>query len=286
MKKITFILLITFFASNIFSQNDEGIKDTTKIKFGDRTIIIIESDEESKSTKVEEKENRKKSEKENNEEKKKCKSRRNSRWTGLYLGFNQLGTELNPATPLSDGREIWEVNPWKSRVWNFNFLRYSLSIVPNHFLVTTGLGIEWKNYTFKNNIDIEDNDGESIPVVNNSINYKNNKLHSCYFQIPLLLEFNTSKRANRGLYIGAGITGGIRVKSKMYKKYELNGRTVKSKIYDDFNLNSFQAILTARIGFDRLTFFANYDLIPVFEHDKNKGDRLKTFSFGLRILPF
>ncbi len=276
MRKITFILLITFFASNVFSQNDKMLEDTTKIKLGSTTIILIENDKD--SDEVEDKEDN------DANKNKKSNLRKNSRWTGLYLGFNQLATRLNPVEPFTGSMEIWEVNPWKSRVWNLNFLRYSLNIIPNHFLITTGLGIEWKNYNFKNNIDIEDNDGESIPIVNNSLKYTNNKLHSWYFQIPFLLEFNTSKKLNKGFYFGAGIVGGIRVKTKMYKKYELNNRTIKTKIYDDFNLNPFQAMLTARVGFHMFTLFANYDLIPVFEQEK--GDGLKTFSFGLRILPF
>ncbi len=278
MKKITFILFITFLASNIFSQSNKVVEDTTKIKIGSKTIVIIKNNEDNNSIETEEKQ-------ENDKDKTWGWLNKNkSRWTGLYLGFNQLATQLNPIEPFTASMEIWEVNTWKSRVWNLNFLRYSLNIVPNHFLITTGLGIEWKNYTFKSNIDIEDNDGKSIPIVNNSLKYTNNKLHSWYFQIPFLLEFNTSKKSNKGFYLGAGIVGGIRVKTKMYKKYELNNRTIKTKIYDDFNLNPFQAILTARVGFHMFTLFANYDLIPVFKQEK--GDGLKTFSFGLRIIPF
>ncbi len=278
MKKITFILLMIFFVSNLFSQKSEIPRDTTKVKFGNRTIIIVEGSDKPVKI-IEEQENSPK-------KKEEYKLGKNSRWNGLYLGFNQLAQGLAPLDPFSGNMEIWEVNPWKSRVWNLNFLKYSLNIVPNHVIVTTGLGIEWKNYNFKENIDLEEIDGELVPVVNNLLNYKNNKLHSWYFQIPLLFEFNTSEKSNRGFYVGAGVVGGIRVKSKMYKKYELNNRTVKSKIYDDFNLNPFQAILTVRVGFDRLTLFANYDLIPVFKQDENKGDGLKTFSFGLRLLPF
>ena len=278
-------MLFTVTLANAQKEN----RDTTKIKLGNKTIIIVEKNNDKMDTtiikeKIKDKEVTINSKEKKTKHKKHYNSRKYSRWAGLYLGLNQLVDDgfLEPST------NDWAINPWKSRIWNINFMEVNLNIVKRHILLTTGFGLEYKNYSFTENIDLVKNENGSVnPVKNNDLKYSKDKLHVSYFQMPILLEFNTSSRPRKGFYLAAGVVGGVRMYSKLYQKYELNDYKIKRKTKSDFNLNPYQLYGTLRIGFNRLTLYGNFDILPLFkEGGSNTGDNLMTVSAGVKLIGF
>ena len=297
MKNLVILLVMLLGVSTLFAQNEKNSSDTTKLKIGGRTIIIIEDEKESNDEKNIEEEIIIEVDSDENsivkkeKKKKKYKARNYSRWAGLNIGLNQL-TILETLGQLDDNTEIWQLNPWKSRTWNFNILEFSLSLVKKHILLTTGLGFEYRNYSFDKNIDLEytywPTDHKTIdPVINNDLDYSKNKLHVSYVQIPLLLEINTSSRPKKGLYLAGGLIGGYKMNSKLTQKYTFEDQDIKKIIDDSFNLNPYQLEGTLRIGFDRFMVFTNFDLLPVFEEGKSStGDQLANLTIGLQLVGF
>ncbi len=273
------------------AQKEESDNDTTKIKLGNKTIIIVEKNNETEDT-TSVKEEIKDEEITINKKEKKTKakkyynSKKYSRWAGFYLGINQFG-DIRDGGELTANFKNWEINPWKSRIWNINFMEINLSIIKKHILLTTGFGLEYKNFSFKNNIDLIEENGQVDPVVINNLNYKKDKLHVSYFQMPLLLEFNTSPRPGKGFYLAAGFVGGIKMYSKLYQKYDLDDNTIKHKIKSDFNLNPYQLYGTLRLGINKLTLYGNFDLIPLFKDGGSTlGDNLMVVSAGVKLIGF
>ena len=297
MKKVIFLLVMVFSFSSIFAQNKKSESDTTKMKIGNRTIIIIEKkdnseNKENKEIEIEEEiivvEGKEiKREKKKEKKAKKYKARKYSRWSGINLGLNQF-VHLDDYSELDGTTDIWQVKPWKSRTWNINFMEFSLSIVKRHLLLTTGLGFEYRNYSFDRDIDLEYDNSENIfPIENNTIDYNKNKLHASYVQIPLLLEINTSTRPKKGLYLAGGVIGGYKMNSYVVQKYKANGQKIKTEIDDSFNLNPYQLEGTLRIGFNRFMLYTNVDLLPVFEEDiSSTGDQLANVTFGIQLIGF
>lgn len=297
MKKVIFLLVMVFCFSSIFAQNKKSESDTTKMKIGNRTIIIIENkdDSENKGNKEIETEeevivegrNEIIKEKKTEKKAKKYKARKYSRWAGINLGLNQL-TTIETFGQLDNNTELWQVNPWKSRTWNINFLEFNLSVVKKHVLLTTGLGFEYRNYSFKKDIDlVYDNNENIFPIENSNIDYNKNKLHASYVQIPLLLEINTSTRPKKGLYLAGGVIGGYKMNSYIVQKYKANGQKIKTEIDDSFNLNPYQLEGTLRIGFNRFMLYSNFDLLPVFEKEiSSTGDQLANVTFGIQLIGF
>ena len=278
-------MLFTVTLANAQKEN----RDTTKIKLGNKTIIIVEKNNDKVDTtiikeKIKDKEVTINSKEKKTKHKKHYNSRKYSRWAGLYLGLNQLVDDgfLEPST------NDWAINPWKSRIWNINFMEVNLNIIKRHILLTTGFGLEYKNYSFTENIDLVKNENGSVnPVKNNDLKYSKDKLHVSYFQMPILLEFNTSSRPRKGFYFAAGVVGGVRMYSKLYQKYELNDNTTKRKIKSDFNLNPYQLYGTLRLGFNKLTLFGNFDMLPLFKDGgSNTGDNLMAISAGVKLIGF
>jgi len=337
MKKALFILSMLFFFAGLSAQN-EPAKDTTKIKLGNRTIIIVEDkkeDQKNNETQIEEEviiedssdieisdmpeppmppeapeppdfegsddefidqeveigdaDHQNKHHDRDIRIKKMKKHEYDpgdfSRWSGFNLGFNQL-REIDTYSNLSGENEIFDNKIWSSRTWNLNLFDYSLSIVKRHILLTTGIGFEFRNLSFKKDFDLLPN-GDNIEPVLTNIDYTKNKLRANYVQVPLLLEINTSSKPKKGLYLGAGVIGGYKMYSVMMQDYEVNGREEEKVIHDQngFNLNDIQLQGTLRLGIGKLTFIGNFDLLPVFENS-NIGDNLANVNFGVQLIGF
>jgi len=304
MKKLIILITIIFAATYMYGQVEEPKQDTTKIRIGSRTIIIVEDKSHDKAPEVLIEEDTEMEETDGTIEtdpkvkpdikvdvrKKrvpKYDASKYSRWTGFNLGFNQL-INNSDFSALTESQQIWDNKPWSSNSWNINIIGRSLSIVKRHLLLTTGLGFEFRNFNFINDFNLERNEGiiYQVPL---DYELKKNSLRSSYVQVPILLEINTSKRPKKGLYLAGGLIGGYKMGSNMFQKYELQGQRYKINIKDNkaFNLNPLQLMATARIGIDRITLFANADLLPVFKTDKViEGNDLGNLSVGIQLIGF
>ena len=337
MKKSLFILALLFIFSSLIAQVEGTKKDTTKIKIGNRTIILVEDKNENKDNKdvqYEEKviilddegeiddidipeppeapeapelpelpefsdeemeieilgdsdRNIDKEVKIKKVKKEKYHSGKYSRWAGVNLGFNQI-RDFDGYKSLKGSKDVWDNKIWSSRTWSINPVEVSLSIVKKHILLTTGIGFEFRNYSFTQEFDLV-RQGEIIEPQLVDLDYSKNKLRASYVQVPLLLEFNTSTRPKKGFYLAGGLIGGYKMGSGMVQEYELNGQEIEKEIDDNkgFNLNDYQLMGTARLGFDRITFIGNIDLLPMFKDGKSvTGDDIANISFGIQLVGF
>ena len=206
-----------------------------------------------------------------------------SRWTGINLGFNQL--------LFSDGNlerinhSNWEINPWKSRTWDFDILGYSLPLIKPYLLLTSGVGFQFRNYSFEKNIDLVYMDDNVIPVIVTKPEFTKNKLHITYLHIPLLLEVNTSAKPKKGFYLAGGMILGIRMYSALTQKFKNGTQKIKLKTTDNFNLNNFQFTWTMRVGFNRFTIVGSYDIFPLFDNTGYNYE-VYNFTFGLQLTGF
>jgi len=120
-----------------------------------------------------------------------------------------------------------------------------------------------------------------------NIDYKKNKLTTCFLNVPLIFEFQTHKfdqegEMNKNFHFGVGGTFGYRIGSHTKQVYEINGKTYKPKVYDQFHLSPFRYGLTARVGWGFINLFANYSLSNLFE--KNEGPEMYPLMVGVSIV--
>jgi hypothetical protein len=215
---------------------------------------------------------------------KKKKKKFKGHWAGFEFGINNY-FDNNLKMELPTGGEFMELNTNKSWGFGLNFLQYSIPLFSKYAGIVTGMGFEWNNYHFKQNIDLlEDSLGVIIPqyIDPNELKYTKNTLNTVYFNIPLIIEFQipTGKKDNR-IFCGIGGYGGIKVASKTKKVYERAGDSRDLKFKGDYQLSPFRYGLTARVGYEFLQVYMNYSLISLFE--PHKGPELYPVSIGLRI---
>jgi len=168
----------------------------------------------------------------------------------------------------------------------------------------TGLGFEWHNYRFSNDVWLEMEGGalQYYYIVGTPV--KKTKLTVSYMTVPLIFEFQTnSKSRANSFHVGLGVVGGLRIGSHTKVKFENKNAEYsltnpligplpdtptytsskrKKKNYDDFYLNPLKLDATVRIGWANINLFATYSLFPMFR--ENRAPELYPWAIGITLL--
>ncbi|MDQ2179358.1 outer membrane beta-barrel protein [Marinifilum sp. D714] len=204
-------------------------------------------------------------------------------WAGFEMGINGFANEDYTGYSY----DFMELDMAKSIAVNLNFLQYDISLQKerNTIGLVTGLGLEWNNYRFDNDITLQKVNGVIQPldlsVQHPDWNIKKTKLTTLYLTVPLLMEFQIPvKYKKRRVHMSAGVVGGLRLGS--HTKIKHGGD--KDKDHDDFKLKTLRYAAHARIGYRSLNFFATYGLTELFE--SGKGPDLTPFTVGITLVSF
>ena len=197
----------------------------------------------------------------------------NPRWSGVEAGLNMLmGNDFNGQYALLDLRPL--------RSWNFNFNIADVGVAfsYNHRAgIYTGVGLGWNNYSFNNPVRLEK--GKNALLCNaidesEEGSVRKSKLGVLYLQMPLMVEFRPTTKS----YIAVGVTGGLRIDTWTKIRFD---KGFREKIHRDYYVNRFKLDATLRAGSRLLGFYANYNLLPLFQ--KDKAPETHTLSFGLSL---
>ncbi|MFH1118429.1 MAG: DUF2807 domain-containing protein [Bacteroidota bacterium] len=239
--------------------------DNTTIKIGDRELEVDE---------------------EGNVDFKRDKSDRfDGHWGGFDMGINgYLNKDM--AFDIPEDYSFLELRYEKSINVALNIYEQNFNLIGKNFGLTTGLGFEWNNYRFDNNVLLVRDtlgfvDGEFLDT--DGINYTKSKLVVNYLTLPVLLEYQTNRFANKNsFHISAGILAGLRIGSHSKIAYN-DGAKQKDKYNDkkDYDINPFKLDLTARIGWGKVNLYANYSLTTLFKD--NRGPDLYPFAAGITL---
>jgi len=202
MKKIGIILLLTAMVFQGFSQevsekelnNKESLENGTKVNF-ERYNVENHRDED-----------------DNKDSHERNARRFKGHWAGAEFGFNNYNHITNMNLP--ESISYMSLHSGKSNSFNINFSQISLGIF-RHFGIVSGVGLNWNNYVFSgnNNIQVGDNGviEELIPV--ETVPLKKSKFTTLYLNIPAILELQLPTGEGHRLNIGAGVIGGIKLGS-------------------------------------------------------------------------
>jgi len=269
---LAFGLLLTIQFSQ--AQTKEENSDSTKIKLGkDTELIIIDNSKKNK----EEKQN---DEKSDSEKKEKNKKYENS-WSGIDVGFNML---LNSSNQLSFGnRPYWENEIGRSTSFHFNLFSHKFPIVKQYVGFVTGFGFGMNTIGINRDYRLQTNSDSTYAIlINDSTNnVRVNSLTMGVFEVPLLLEFATKRKREHSFHLAAGVIGGIRVGSSYFMRGKKNNVKYRETVNDAFNINPFQLDATVRLGYGDFGAYASYGLTNLFK--ANKAPQMSIFQFGITL---
>jgi hypothetical protein len=273
--KTILLSITTFITLNVIAQTEKNVPDTTKFKIGTTEFIIIDhNDGQVDTIQVE---GKKKDEKEG------AGIIRSSyesfgHWSGFEFGVNTL---INSAGGSSFNHDFLEINP--SQSWNFswNFAQVEIPFKTAHVGLVSGLGLEHSRYGFQNNYQLKISPDSTWAVMDTTKTYFKNQLRTWSLNLPILLEFNTSKYDDNNFYLNAGVIGGVHFGTKTYKKYTSSNGESKDKIKGLYNVNPFKVLATARLGYKSVGIFVNYNMLSLFQ--PTKSELAYPLTFGIRI---
>jgi hypothetical protein len=216
---------------------------------------------------------------------KKAKSSKQSKFNGHFKGV-ELGVNTylnsNNELKLPEGAEFMELRIPASLTVNLNLLEANLPIIKQNLGLVTGMGIEFNNYKFEGSNYIRKVNGEVTGVPTDGFEFEKSKLACSYLKVPFMLEFQTNSGSSKNsFHLSAGANLGLRLRSHTKYNYIEDGKTVKEKEWDRFNLNPYRVAGIVKFGWGPLNFFAEYNILPLFE--SGKGPELYPISFGIAL---
>ena len=238
--------------------------DTTRIKLGKKTIVIIEDDDDEERGDDDERGDR----------------TREGHWAGFGGSANFFVTDNFDVANKEDALFL-EIDFSRSASLNMNIYEKRFPIIKEYVGLTTGLGFQFSFYELKNNVDITVNSDSTFGTINLTNDFSTNRLQLFYLQVPLLLEFNTSKNPDKNWHLSFGVTGAFKMGASYLKKWKNDGEKYKDKMRSSFNMHPFQAYGTAIVGYGNYSVFIHYGLTSLFE--KNKGPNFAPVSAGILV---
>lgn len=198
-------------------------------------------------------------------------------WFNFDLGFNFLAGSNGLDMP--DGYKDLELDNGKGCNFNLRVYEQSIDLIEKHLYLVYGAGIEWNNYRFKNNVDLMKDSAVLTYSVNNSIDYKKNKLVSVYLTAPVMIKYRFKENKDGDAFtIAAGPQFGYLINSHTKQKWEKDGDH-KQKIHGDYNLNEFRIGYSLYFGYKNIMFYTRY--YPDSAFKSGQGPDVNTVSVGI-----
>jgi hypothetical protein len=259
-------LLGALFIGLVSNAQEEG--DTTRFKIGNKEIIIIGSD--TMMVDVEGDDSKGKPGRYGGDL---------TYWGGFDIGINM---PLNGSSQTTFNSQHLQIDPIKSLSYSFNFGEQRIRIIKDYFGIVTGVGFTNSRYGFKNeSLRLESNIDSTFGYVDTNLftGFSKNQLRINSFNIPILFQINTSKNEDKNFHISFGAIGGVRIGSNVKYKYDFeNGEDTKNKERGRYNLNAFQLMATARLGYKDYGLFVNYNILTMYETGKSETAYPLTFG--------
>ena len=212
------------------------------------------------------------------------KKKHSNDMTEAFGGFEfGVGTFVTPNmnTTLDPSNKYLATNLGSSWRFAINFGDFDLPIIKGYLALTSGFGFSFDHYGFKNKDTLIN--GESTKVLEfkaTDATLTTSRLSQFNLTIPILIKLNSSyNKKDNCFYMAAGVIINYTIGNSIYTEYTNNGVEYEKRYSSDFFVNKFRADATLRIGYNHISVFTNFGLVPMFETAKVADTR--TMQTGL-----
>lgn len=241
--------------------------DTTKVKIGNKKVMIVGDKNAKKQTKNE-------------------GTARGMKtvYRGLEFGMHSMVTpDLN--TQFSTNYTALNNQLGKSFFMGLNLIERNIAFAHNKWAITTGLGFTWNGYRFKGNDYLTPNN-DSLLFTTSAKALTINKLYVFDVNAPLLVKYAPGKngKQGKGFHMAAGALLRYNITTQVTAESSEGGYKQRFEIEDDFNINPFKVDATVRLGYNDFNVFVNYALTPYF--NAKNGTDVRTVALGVTLIGF
>jgi hypothetical protein len=202
---------------------------------------------------------------------------------GINTYFNSNGGTSVPVGANGERYDLMDLNHSKSINVVLNLTSVSQPIC-KYVGLTAGIGTEWHNYRFENDITlVKDNGRMNVKELASMQEYsgkniRKTKLTDWWLNVPVAIEVNGG--GDRSMYASFGIVGSLLLNSHTKIVVDDHGKK-KDKVWNSFYLNPFRASLMAKLGYHDWGVYATYSLTKMFQD--GKGPELYPFAAGVTL---
>lgn len=105
-----------------------------------------------------------------------------------------------------------------------------------------------------------------------------------YFNVPVLLGFNTSQNSNKAFHIAAGVVVGVRMGGMVKTVSDVKDGKQHEKTFALYNTDQVRYDVMVRLKYKWANIWASYSLNSLFK--KNQGPEVHPVAVGVNILEF
>jgi hypothetical protein len=175
----------------------------------------------------------------------------------------------------------------RARSVNFHLgaIQQGINLAKGHVRVVYGLGIEYNNFRFSNDVDLEKNSNPLDFNVNDSREYRKNKLTTQYLTVPLMLHLNTNpKNENRNFHVGLGAQFGYLIRTSQKQKWGSGRNKNKQKTVGDYQVAEQRLGYVVQLGYGGNYLYGKYYPNSMFK--EGRGPDVQTVALGFVLSPF
>lgn len=201
-------------------------------------------------------------------------------FSGLEIGVGSFVTP-NMNTTLDNSNKNLETKIGSSWRFAINFGDWDLPIVKGRLALTTGLGFSFDHYGFKNKDTLMNGENtKALEFKATEATLSTSRLSQFNLTLPLLIKYNSNyNKHDKRFYFATGVIVNYTYGNSIYTEYSLNGVEYEKRYSSDFFVNKFRTDATVRIGYNHVSVFANFGLVPMFDTAKVADTR--TMQVGL-----
>jgi hypothetical protein len=204
-------------------------------------------------------------------------------WSGLNLGFNGL-LNANNSLKAPAGYDFLDMNNASSLQFSLNLLEKDFCIYKHYIMGMTGAGFTWNNYKFTSPDVIQPYQQTLSATRDTGKVYKVNKLRVSYFNVPLLIGFNTSQKESKAFHVAAGVVVGLRMGGMVKTVTDNKDQNRTEKTFASFHTEQLRYDVMVRMKYKWANVWATYSLNGLFR--KNEGPMVHPVAVGVNLLEF
>jgi hypothetical protein len=209
----------------------------------------------------------------------KKKAKMEPHWAGLGWGFANISNAnlvLNNIDGISLKSEL-------SNEFYFNPIEKIVPLIGNNLGITTGFGLNWRNYHLDMNKHlVETNNVVSAQDAPLGVNYDFSRLRVFSLTVPVMLEFQHNIGTKHTFFVSAGVVGGVNTSSSYRVKFtEPDGDKENRVESKGLNVAPITLDYMAQIGYGKWSVYAKYSPFGLFQ--AQKGPAVQAVSLGATL---
>lgn len=203
-------------------------------------------------------------------------------WAGFDIGFNALLNKQNTIEAPA-GHNYLDMNHAISLQYNLNLFEKDFKLYKRYVMGMVGAGFSWNNYRFNNSYVLQPNQPVLTAIQDTVRSFNVNKLRLSYFNVPVMLGFNTSVREKRAFHVAAGVVIGLRLNG-MVKTTSDNTESYRKKTFGLYNTDAVKYDAMIRLKYKWANVWVSYSLNELFR--KNQGPQVHPIAVGVSVISF